>query len=443
MTAPANPPWRGPSLVVGRPRSRVPAPSDETARHPAGNAGVVHIGHRLSTGSRSARSTTRSGRTLIPPLHPERDEEGADVPETENDRRGLVMVSDPELLDTVLRLAAAAGCELHRTVDAGQARRHWAAAPLVLLDGHAAQQCAQAGLPRRGDVVVAVRGEPPPAVWRDAVAVGAQHVISLPQAESWLVGALTEATEGAHPDGAVLAVVGGRGGAGASVLAAAIAVTAVREGGRVLLVDCDPLGGGLDLVLGAEDLGGMRWPEIGVGGGRVPATALHAALPEPEVGRRGSGRLGVLSCDRSAHALSPEAVASVVEAGRRAGETVVCDLPRYPTNAAVAALGAADLTVLVVPADVRSCAAGARVAAILAEHGGAVRLVVRGPAPGGVDAAEVARALDVPLLAAMRPEPGLARALEQGSAPGRPRGPLAAASRAILAELRAVAGAAS
>jgi hypothetical protein len=128
----------------------------------------------------------------------------------------------------------------------------------------------------------------------------------------------------------------------------------------------------------------------------------------------------------------------VLEAGRRAGETVVCDLPRYPSDAAIAALHAADLTVLVVPADVRSCAAGARVAAVLAlaEHTGAVQLVVRGPSPGGVAPEEVARAIGLPLLTAMRPEPGLSQALERGDAPGRPRGPLAAAARAVLGELR-------
>jgi hypothetical protein len=52
----------------------------------------------------------------------------------------------------------------------------------------------------------------------------------------------------------------------------------------------------------------------------------------------------------------------------------------------------------------------------------------------------VSRALGVPLLAAMRPEPGLARALERGAAPGRPRGPLAGAARTVLAELHAIAG---
>ncbi|MBC8092418.1 MAG: helicase, partial [Pseudonocardia sp.] len=53
-------------------------------------------------------------------------------------RRGLVMVSDPELLDAILRLGAAAGCELERAVDATAARRLWADAPVVLLDAPAA-----------------------------------------------------------------------------------------------------------------------------------------------------------------------------------------------------------------------------------------------------------------------------------------------------------------
>ena len=355
-------------------------------------------------------------------------------------RRSLVVVAEGELLDALLRVAAAAGCEVVRAVDPTEARRHWSAAPLVLLDPAAARSCAAAGLPRRGNVVVAVLGAPPEGAWQHAVAVGAEHVAALPEAESWLVEALAEAAEPAAAtaaavgDGAVLAVVGGRGGAGASVLAAAVAVTAVRAGRRALLVDCDPLGGGVDLVLGAEDLDGLRWPGFGARGGRVPAGALHDALPAPPVdGREG---LGVLSCDRSAEGPSPLAVTAVLRSGRRAGETVVCDLPRHPTAAAVAALGEADLTVVVVPADVRSCAAAARVAAVVAEHGGAaVGLVVRGPAPGGITADEVATALGLPLIASMRPEPGLGRALERGDAPGRRHGPLAEAATAVLEAL--------
>jgi secretion/DNA translocation related CpaE-like protein len=349
------------------------------------------------------------------------------------------MVSDAELLEAVLRLGAAAGCELLTAHDPAEARRTWKDVPLVVLDAAAARRCTESGLPRRGRVVVAVCGQPSAVVWEQAVEVGAEHVVSLPEAESWLVAALAEAAEGGRGDGAVLAVLGGRGGAGASVLAAAVAVTAVRAGARALLVDCDPLGGGVDLVLGAEDLGGLRWPGVGVGDGRVPAAALHAALPAPDVGGGGGG-LAVLSCDRSPHGPSPAAVGTVLDAGRRAGDTVICDVPRYPTEAAVAALEAADLTVLVVPADVRSCAAAARVAAVVAEHSGpSVGLVVRGPAPGGISPDEVARALGLPLVAAMRAQRGLGRALERGDAPGRARGPLSDAAATVLKALRVAA----
>jgi secretion/DNA translocation related CpaE-like protein len=351
-------------------------------------------------------------------------------------RRALVMMTDPDLLDTVARVAAAAGCDVHRVADVGPARRHWSNAPLVLLDAAAARRCAQVGLPRRGNVVVVTTGPAPPAVWRDAVEVGVERVISPPDSESWLVTALTEASEGQHRAGMTLAIIGGRGGAGASVLAAAVAVAAARDGERVLLVDCDPLGGGLDLVLGAEETDGLRWPDIGVAGGRVPATALHAALPSPRLGRRVPGELALLSCARSTGGPSRAAVTAVIEAGRRAGEIVVCDLPRYPTDAAIAALTGADLTVLVVPADVRSCAAAARVGAVLAEHCDTVQLVVRGPAPGGVAATDVAGALELPLLAAMRPEPRLSGALERGVVPGCSRGPLAATAATVVNELR-------
>jgi hypothetical protein len=143
----------------------------------------------------------------------------------------------------------------------------------------------------------------------------------------------------------------------------------------------------------------------------------------------------VLSCARSAHGPERTAVTAVLEAGRRGGDTVVCDLPRYPTEAALAALGGTDLVVLVVPADLRSCAAGGRVAQVLAEHTRTVELVVRGPSPGGITAAEAARSVGLPLLATMRPEIGLDRGTERGRPPGSGRGPLTTAAAAVLDRL--------
>jgi hypothetical protein len=98
-------------------------------------------------------------------------------------------------------------------------------------------------------------------------------------------------------------------------------------------------------------------------------------------------------------------------------------------------LETADLAVLVVPAEVRACAAAVTVAARVLRHGVTVALVVRGPAPGGITPRDVGAALGLPVLAAMRPQPGLGAALDRGAIPGRTRGPLATAARQVLAAL--------
>lgn len=356
-------------------------------------------------------------------------------------RRPLLMMAPGGLADEVVRLAAAAGCQPDRVTDPEGIRERWTTAPLVLLDVQTAMSSASAGLPRRNAVVIVTTGDagnrasaaPDQEVWRCAVAVGAEQVVVLPEAEAWLVGALADAVESPAVPGHVLAVLGGRGGAGASVLAVAVAVAVVESGRQSLLVDCDVLGGGLDLAVGAEDTDGLRWPGLALGGGRVPAAALHAALPTPRLGHRAG--LTVLSCDRDGPGPDGAAVRTVCGAGRRAGETVVCDVPRYPCEPGAAALETADLAVLVVPAEVRACAAAATVAARVRQYGVALQLVVRGPAPGGLTPDDVSRALDLPLLAAMRPQPGLAGALDRGAVPGRSRGPLAVAARQVLGVL--------
>jgi secretion/DNA translocation related CpaE-like protein len=359
-------------------------------------------------------------------------------------RQPIMVMTPGGLADEVARLAAAAGCDPQRVTDLATVREQWNCATLILFDIDAARASASAGLPRRDGVVI-VSADDDPEVWRSAVAIGAQHVAVLPDAEAWLVGALADAVESPPDPGRVLAVLGGRGGAGASVFATAVAVAVAESGRHAMLVDCDALGGGLDLALGAEKMDGLRWSGLALGGGRVPAAALHAALPTPRVGGRGG--LTVLSygrpehgrsaCDRSDHDRDdsvPDGVAvrTVCGAGRRAGETVVCDVPRYPCEPGTAALESADLAVLIVPAEVRACAAAAAVAARVRRYGVSLQLVVRGPAPGGITPTDISRALDLPLLAAMRPQPGLAGALDRGAMPGRSRGPLATAARRVL-----------
>ena len=340
------------------------------------------------------------------------------------------MTSDPDVLEELLRIAATAGTELEVATDAGAARHAWATAPLVVLGPDATAGCLRTRLPRRGDVVLLGQDLDDGGIWQLGVEVGAEHVVFLPDAEQWLTDRLTDAAETRHGAGALVAVIGGRGGAGATTLACALWVTAARMGTSTLLVDGDPLGGGIDLVFGGEHDTGLRWPELWATSGRVPSAALTGALP------RMSG-LSVLSWDRGVPApFSVDAVAAVLAAGRRAHDLVVVDLPRAVDDCGRAVLSGASCVLLVVPTEVRAAAAASRVAASLAPHCSDLRVVTRGPSPSGLGGEQIAAALGLRLLADLKPEPGLDLALERGEPPARrARGPLSVACQALLHEL--------
>ncbi|MEU4739550.1 septum site-determining protein Ssd [Actinosynnema sp. NPDC023658] len=342
-------------------------------------------------------------------------------------------MTDAELVDEVLHAAAVVGCEVERVADVTALRGRWHGAAAVVLDEGAVVECAAGGFPRRTGVHVVGTGPPGESVWRRALELGAEQVLELPADQERLRAVLADAAEGGPVgEGRVLAVLGARGGAGASVLVVAVGQAVMSAGGHALLVDCDPLGGGLDLTLGAERQEGLRWPTLRLTGGRVPAAALRSALPGRSGGR---GGLTVLSCGRTGPGPEPDAVVAVVEAGRRAGGTVVCDVPRQLTGAACVALDRADLAVLVVPADVKACMAAKTVVEQASARGVRLKAVVRGPAPGGLTASQVVEATGVPLLTTMRPERRLARALDNGHFPGTTRGPLARAARKVVAAL--------
>jgi secretion/DNA translocation related CpaE-like protein len=345
--------------------------------------------------------------------------------------RPLIVTADAVLLDNLLRLAAAADVEVEVAGEVAAARRAWAGAPLVLLGPDLAPTVAQRPPPRR-DHVVLIGGDLDDAgIWERAVTLGAEHVAFLPDADDWLVDRLADAGEqvGRSP-GRLAVVIGGRGGAGASTLAAALGVTAVRRGHRALLVDADPLGGGLDLVLGGEDAAGLRWPDLAGTRGRIAGESLTGALPTVD-------GLVVLSWDRTSPlVVDPDALRSVLSAGTRAHDLVLVDLPRTIDLAAEEALSACDVAWLVVPAEVRATASAARVAAAVAAFAPRVEVVVRGPAPGGLPADVVAGSLGLPLAGSVRAEPGLAAALERGEAPARGgRGPLARLCGQLLDDL--------
>ncbi|MEO3937782.1 hypothetical protein V3N99_13640 [Dermatophilaceae bacterium Soc4.6] len=123
------------------------------------------------------------------------------------------------------------------------------------------------------------------------------------------------------PGGALLAVTGASGGLGASVVTAALAVRAVAVGRGTVAVDLDPLGGGLDIVLGLEQTPGTRWSDLGALDGEADGEAVLPTLPRADGVR-------VLSYGRHGEPVPPQVVGALLRALVAVCDLVVLDLPR-------------------------------------------------------------------------------------------------------------------
>ena len=347
--------------------------------------------------------------------------------------RPLVVSSDEDLVDDLLRLLAAAGTSAERATGGPALRRAQRDAPLVLVGADAVGAGAVRSLPRRPGVVVVAAGELSPEGWAGAVEIGAERVALLPADESWLLARAAAAVRSPVDRGWLVAVGGSCGGAGASTVATAVALSAASGAGPgVLLVDGDPWGAGLDLLLGAERDEGLRWPDLTGLRGRVGGDALLAALPEV------SG-VHVLASSRSSAALVPdEALMAAVEAGRALGCPVVVDLPRadHGGGGTAAVLAEADLAVLVVPARLRAASAARLLVDTPGSPWASAQLVV-GQVPGGLSRQEVADVVGRPVLADLGHDRSVVPRGERGEPPSvSPRSPLGSVARRVLGAVR-------
>ena len=321
--------------------------------------------------------------------------------------RPLLLTADTDLLDDLLGASIAAGVAVDVAAEPAACRPQWAGAPLVVLGSDVAPAVLAARLAPRAGVLLAARGSPNGALLEVSRRLGVEQVISLPDGETILLERLADSDAPIAPARAI-GVVSGRGGSGASILAAALALTAAAAG-PAWLVDLDPLGGGADTGMGAELTIGSRWPDLDMVSGRLSGSDLRSALPD-------ASGVAVLAADRrSTRAPEPEAVRAVLAAAKRGGGTVVVDLPRHGGAARDEATGALDDLLVVVPAEVRAVLAAGQVLAGLA--GGRVdpRLVVR-TVPGGLTTEDVARALRLPLAGVFEEDPGVRVAAAVGAA---------------------------
>src|SRR6201999_690922 len=107
-----------------------------------------------------------------------------------------------------------------------------------------------------------------------------------------------------------------------TTFACALGQVAAWSGGAVVL-DADPLGPGVDRVLGLELVDGVRWESLGHTTGRLSARALRASLPR----RQGVAALS-WSAGSGPRGLPSFAAREALSAARRGHDTVVLDLPR-------------------------------------------------------------------------------------------------------------------
>jgi len=184
----------------------------------------------------------------------------------------------------------------------------------------------------------------------------------------------------------VVGVVGGSGGAGASTFAAALAC-GVR--GPAVLVDLDPMSGGIDVLLGVETVPGARWPGLQLGGGRLDPTVFERGLPQ-------WGQVRVLAAPQAP--VEPDAVIQVIDAACELGP-VVLDVGRGLEPGRAAALERCDLAILLAASSVAGISAARRVrSGVPAVSVGAVLR------RGSVREQDASELLGVPILAAL-PEP--------------------------------------
>ena len=221
----------------------------------------------------------------------------------------------------------------------------------------------------------------------------------------------------------VVVIAGARGGAGASVLAAALSRTAVHEDLHCYALDLDPGGCGLQATMGADRLHGIGWHDLGSAVGRIPADVLRRELPVLDGVR-------LLTWTQPGTPLPlPGVAAAIVDAASRDADLVVVDLARWlllasapDATLAPELLARADVVLIVCPADVRSATSAQRLLASPSLAGVAqVGLVVRGPSPGALTGEDIADALGVRLVASIAAEAGLERAIEDGLPPGQSR----------------------
>ncbi|WP_374471718.1 CpaE family protein [Phenylobacterium sp.] len=305
-----------------------------------------------------------------------------------------------------------------------------------------------------GAPVVVVAPEADSLAVRQLFRAGARDVLAGPQDAGSLAAALHDlfqpAAAAERPRGAVISVLKGCGGAGATTLAlnlAAVAVSGSRRARPLSSVVLD-----LDLQFGDSDVALDLQPRTGVldlikSGGKLDARLLDSVLADHSSGLRLLGPAPALT---PLDALPAELALDVVDLAAARFDRVFVDLPPAWTDWTPSLLARSDLVILVTMATVGGVLGARRVLDAMNAAGVAPPcLLVLNRVAGVLEAidkpARVQRALAAPVDAAIPFDAQLARAVERGRlvAEAAPKAPAARAVRALLGavDARLAAGA--
>ena len=315
----------------------------------------------------------------------------------------LVVAGAGETQDLILSAVAAQELVAEVVTDLDQLAEPWRQAGTVLVADDQAERLAGRALPHRDGVFLVGSDAAALSSWSAPLAA---QVIPLPTGAAWLGAVLADGSSRARAP--VITVLGGSGGVGASTLAAALAQLAGLGRGGAALVDVDPIGGGIDLLLGAEQTDGWRWPRLNGAEGQLGD--LRRYLPVVD-------GVSLVSMSRGqVFDLAREPLAAIVGGLRAWHSVVVLDAGRSLAPASREAVRLSVRQLLVVSAGVRGVAAARQTVATYGLD--RAELVLRRPR-GGLPADLVADAVGLPVLAELPEEARLAPAAERGEPPAR------------------------
>lgn len=303
----------------------------------------------------------------------------------------LLCTRDPFVIEAVQVCAAALQVDLRIVSDAAGLDSGWAGAAVRLLGADSATRW---GPVRPGEAFVV--GTSSEELTRCSAELGIP-VIPLPDGAGHLATVISRAGQTTPQMGRIVALLGASGGLGVSTLVSAVALIGAKAGEDVVAVDLAPASGGIDLVVGAETSDGVRWPDLARARGELGD--LTSELPQV-------GGAAFLSHGRGDDPPpTDEATRVVLAALARSAALTLVDAGRGPVPVM------ADLSVLVVGADVRSVAAaqmaGPKVTGMVVRSGPGRRI------PPEV----VARTLGLELMGAVGHDKAVPRLAELGMPP--------------------------